>query len=49
LHQDVERIEVEQGEQLDDLSNIVAIDAELDQIDRGQDIFYQEIFEPEAA
>ncbi len=49
LHQDVERIEVEQGEQLDDLSNIVAIDAELDQIDRGQEIFYQEIFEPEAA
>jgi len=49
LHQDVQRIEVEQGEQLDDLSNIVAIDAELEQTDRGQEIFYQEIFELEAA
>jgi len=49
LHQDVQKIEVEQGEQLDDLSHIVAIDAELDQTDRGQEIFYQEIFEPEAA
>jgi ABC-type transport system involved in cytochrome c biogenesis ATPase subunit len=49
LHQDVQKIEVEQGDQLDDLSHIVAIDAELDQTDRGQEIFYQEIFEPEAA
>ena len=49
LHQSEQGIEIEQGEQLDDLSNIVAIDAELDQTDRGQAIFYQEIFEKEAA
>jgi len=49
LHQDVQGIEIEQGKQLDDLSNIIAIDAELDQTDRGQELFYQEIFEQEAA